>query len=397
MYFPYFKFGCDLEINAAATSAYVTAQCDICDPEILGTLVLTNDCDPLLWTTGNPPLPVVYDTPATDPAPWYDVAIPESARFLGYRVLNVTKANPLERSVTKLISNIAVNPTFGTYNIGGVLGPFRPLAQRYNFQMLLFACDELAMEYGYRYLEAKLFDACGEGEDPCSIYDIEFRNTCQHLDSSPTQSEVLAGRWFLKNAGLVEGPVWGDDPLPGMRKYIRRADFSIVSEQPWTYGTATGLTSEEEFPAIGTDACGSPTLDGFFCDRLAISETLNTNSTPGTLSFLVEIHADDYTMQDVTISINSGACPGGAEIYSLHIDRIPPENTFTFDPSTNTLLMTSGVTTVDGAPFIDVTDGPITFPALEGLTGSYCVIVEADECSIRPDTWVSITQVIREF
>lgn len=389
MYFPYFKFGCDLEINAAATAAYVTAQCDICDDEIKGTLVLTNDCDPLLWTTGNPPTPVTYDTPATDPAPWYDAGTPESARFLGYRVLNVTKANPLERSITKLISNMA--------GVGGVIAPFRPSAQRYNFQILLFACDELAMEYGYRWLDEHLRDGC-VGATPCSVYDVEFRNTCQHLDSSPTQLEVMTGRWFLKNAGLVEGPIWGDDPLPGMRKYIRRADFSIVSEQPWTYGTPVGLTFEEAYPPIGTDTCGSPTLDAFFCDRLAISETITTDDTPGTTAFLVEIHADDYTMQDVTIEIFEDACPAsGSPIYTLHIDRIPPENTFTLDTSTNTMIMTSVGGSVDGSPFLDLSDGPITFPVLPGDSGDYCVVIEADECSIRPDTWVSVTQVIREF
>lgn len=389
MYFPYFKFGCDLVINSAATAAYVTNQCDICTDDIKGTLTLASDCDPLLWTTAASPAPIVYTSPATDPAPWYDAGTPESARFLGYRVLNVTKANPLERDITKLIPNATT--------LGGVISPFKPSAQQYKFAVLLFACDELSMEYGYRFLEQKLLNGCTGDDDPCSIYDIEFRNTCQRLGVAPTQAEVLAGRWFLKNSGLIQGPVWGEDPLPGMRKYVRRVEFTVASEQPWTYGTATGITSEESYPAIGTDTCGSPTLDAFFCDTLTVSETLSTSGTSGTLAFLVEIHADDYTMQDVHIRITSGACPGGAELYDLHIDRIPPENTFTFDTSTNTVLMTSGVTTVDGAPFLDVSEGPITFPVLSGLSGSYCVIVEAYECSIRPDTWVSITQVTRDF
>lgn len=398
MYFPYFKFGCELEINSAATSAYVTNQCDICDPEIKGTLVVTNDCDPLLWTTDPVPTPITYDTPATDPAPWYDAGVPESSRFLGYRVLNVQKANPLERDITKLITQVLIESGGNEHWLGGVIAPFRPLPQRYNFQVLLFACDELAMEYGYRYLEDHLLNGCPPGDTPCSLYEVEFRNTCQHLNSSPSQYDVMTGRWFLKNAGLVEGPVWGDDPIPGMRKYVRRVDFSIVSEQPWTYGTPVGLAFEESYPAIGTDTCGSPTLDAFFCDRLAISETLTTDETPGTTAFLVEIHADDYTMQDVTIEVFTGSCPAaGSPIYSLHIDRIPPLNTFTFDTSTNTMIMTSGSVSVDGSPFLDLTSGPITFPVIPGESGDYCVVVEADECSIRPDTWVSITQVIREF
>jgi hypothetical protein len=393
MYFPYFKFGCDLEINSARTAAYVTNQCDICgEGAVKGTVALASDCDPLLWTTGNPPVAVTYTSPTTDPAPWYDAAVSESATFLGYRVLNVTKANPLDRPIARLIANVTGTPT------GGVIAPFKPSAQRYNFAVLLFACDELSMEYGYRWLEDRLINGCPPGDTPCSIYEVEFRNTCQHFTGPPTQAENLKGRWFLKNCGLVEGPIWGEDPLPGMRKYVRRAEFSIVSEQPWTYGTPTGLTSEEAFPAIATDTCGSPTFEAFFCRTVPVDSTVITNDTPGALSFLVEVHADDYTMQDVVIKVLSGACPGGAEVWSLHVDRIPPENKFTLDTSTNTLLMTNNVgASVDGTPFIDISAGPISFAALEGLTGSYCVVIEADECAIRPDTWASITQVVREF
>lgn len=391
MYFPYFKFGCDLEINSAATATYVAAQCDLCDELIKGTVSLTCDCDPLRFTTAASPTPIVYDTPATDPAPWYNGSA-VSSRFLGYRVLNVEKTNPIDRGVTSLIANVP----YSGYRLGGIMAPFRPLAQQYNFQVLLFACDELSMEYGFQFLEENLLNGCGD-DDPCAIYTVEFRNTCQNLGVSPTQEEVLKGRWFLKNAGLVQGPVWGQDPLSGMRKYVRRVDFSIVSEQPWTYGTPIGLLSQENYPAIGTDACGSPTFEAYFCDRLTVNTDLDTSSTPGILSFLVEVHADDYTMQDVTITITEGTCPGGAEVYQLHIDHIPPENTFTFDSSTNTILMTEGGVSVDGIPFLDLSDGPLTFPSLEGGSGLYCISVEADECSIRADTWVSVTQVSQEF
>lgn len=220
MYFPYVSFSCGtgFVINAAATAAYVSAQCSICADEIMGTLALDCDCDPLFWTTSPTPSPITYTTPAGDGAPWYTSSIPESARFLGYRVQNVESQNQVSRTITQRLGSSG----------GGVLGPLARSVVRLDFQVLLFACDELAMEYGYRFMSNRL--ACLLFTSPCDRGTLIYRNTCQELSGSPSQAAVIAGRWQVDNALLISGPTWGADPIAGMRKYVRRADFSIAGE-----------------------------------------------------------------------------------------------------------------------------------------------------------------------
>lgn len=221
MYFPYvFLFGCGagFEINAAATAAYVDAQCDICTEEILGTLAMDCDCDSLFWDGDVPPNPVTYNTPATDPAIWWNPAIPESARFLGYRVRNVERPNQVSRPVTQRLGRSG----------GGVLGALNRTATRFNFQVLLFACDEPGMEYGYRFLSNTL--ACFQLDSQCDRALLVYRDTCPELSGSPTLAEVSQGQWLLSDALLVSGPTWANDPISGMRKYVRQVDFSIAGE-----------------------------------------------------------------------------------------------------------------------------------------------------------------------
>lgn len=221
MYFPFVQFTCDTTsfvINSAATAAYVTNSCDLCTEPIKGTLAMDCDCDPLYWTTDATPDPVVYVSPATDPAPWFAAGLAESADFLGYHVLNVVRPNQVARTVTQRLGRSG----------GGVLGPLNRSPIRFDFQVLLFACDDLAMEYGYRFLANRL--ACLNFSTQCDRGSLVYRDSCQDITGSPTQSAVNAGRWRIGNALLINGPVWGDDPIPGMRKHIRRVDFSISGE-----------------------------------------------------------------------------------------------------------------------------------------------------------------------
>jgi hypothetical protein len=41
---------------------------------------------------------------------------------------------------------------------------------------------------------------------------------------------LVKGLWTVDDAVLVTGPVWADDPIAGMRKHVRRVDFSMAGE-----------------------------------------------------------------------------------------------------------------------------------------------------------------------
>lgn len=226
MFFPYVLYTCSsgqqLEINSAATATYVENNCDTCGAVIRGTFSMNCNCDPLYWTHITPITAITYSTPAVDGALWYSAGVVESHTFLGYHVRNVTRPNQMARTVTQRLGRAG----------GGVLGPLNRGVVRLDFQVLLFACDDPGMEYGFRFLSNQL--ACaqtvGDGSTECSRGTLVYRNTCQDFTGTPTEAATRKGMWRVSNAVLVSGPVWSDDPLPGMRRYVRQAEFSIAGE-----------------------------------------------------------------------------------------------------------------------------------------------------------------------
>ena len=208
MIFPYFQFGCTLEINAQRTAAYLSNLGAVCDDgDFRGSVSMTCDCPPLRWvapeTILDPMVGVSYVDPITDQAPWYDPDIPESGQFFGFLIQEVTQNSVASRTAVTRVSSSG----------GGVLGPVRNKERRLDFTVIMFGCNELAMEYGFRYL----MDTLGSGgcDDPCTLCDAEYRDSCPPLPYGPSYEALDRGRWILKNVGMVEGPKLGKAPVEG--------------------------------------------------------------------------------------------------------------------------------------------------------------------------------------
>jgi hypothetical protein len=404
VYFPYFKYGCSLEINTARTAAYLQNRCDICTVPILGTMDLREDCAILGYeideTDGVTIVPVTYTTPAGDDAPWIDASHPESARFMGFVIDSVTKPSHIGRAVTTRISGSG----------GGVLETTRPAAQQFDFEVILFACDSTSMEYGFRYLMTSL--AGGGCEDPCTLCEMEYRDTCPTwVAATPTLEEFNVGRWILKNVGVTKAPEWSDPPVTGMGYYARRVKFSLASELPWKFECPEVCVDSATFPTPTVEACGA-SFETFFCVPTYASCAVIEPSIVGETGFIIDIKAGKTKpLSNVLIKIipdengwvsNPGSAPSGFvepdPCDLVYVEDIPKNHTLSYDTSIEKVYMTSNAGVVeDGTPYLsfDGVGGPPTYPIVR--CGQFCVKVEVDECSVSTGAKLTIQTVHREY
>lgn len=97
-----------------------------------------------------------YASPSSDPAPWYDASVPESADFAGFLT---TDFEGLGSTYTRTSTDKITG--------GAVLGRLRPQPRTLTWKGLLFGRSDSAVQFGLRWLTANLRGtncACG-GED----------------------------------------------------------------------------------------------------------------------------------------------------------------------------------------------------------------------------------------
>jgi hypothetical protein len=396
MIFPYFQLGCNFEVNVERTKAYL-ASAD-CGDDMRSSIRLTCDCQPLhyVFNDNDVPVPATYTDPATDDAPWYDANIPESLGFLGFMIENVNVNAISARKTTTRMSSSG----------GGVLGPLRSKERRLDFTVLMFACNELSMEYGFRYLT----DALGTPgcDDECTLCDAEFRDSCPEVDG--TIPSLNKGRWILKNVGLVDGPVWGDNPLKGSACNIRRVTFSLVSELPWKFKCPVVECQDIALAGYPSDGVDCVNWDEILCGQQEVSCAVSENLVIGETGMIIEITAGSVPLQHIDISIRPD--PYGYEcdetsrppgyVRSDPCDRIvvpwiPASSTLVYDTSIEQVkIVLPGGGEIDGTAYISTDEGSApTFPTLR--CGTFCVSVAVSECSVVGSSTVTIKSVHREI
>lgn len=205
-----------------------------------------------------------YDTPATDPAPWYDVDLPESALFLGFMPLSMTGLddNTRARGVTNAVGG------------GGIFGPVRALPRTITVTGLLIGASCCAAEFGIQYLAEALAGCNGSS---CDGDCLTMYNCCP---DAPTTKAVFdaAHRRSFRRAALVSGPTvtarvgTGGGCARGtcgMNGDIIQVEFVIVAASPYAWadpipridvGLPVGGTGDciewcLSLPASGSSAC----------------------------------------------------------------------------------------------------------------------------------------------
>lgn len=151
--------------------------------------ILPYVCDPGPLPDGS------YLSPAIDPAPWYDPAVPDSVDFAGLFVESIT---PFDLPIGRTVSAGAI--------LGGSLGPLRLGPRTITVTGWLLARTCCAAEYGLRWLAEAL--AQTQSCAGCSLGDLSMLRCCPpeadscRLISTGTADGTTTG-WTLTAA---EGP-----------------------------------------------------------------------------------------------------------------------------------------------------------------------------------------------
>ncbi|BBA98372.1 hypothetical protein RVR_4528 [Actinacidiphila reveromycinica] len=198
----YADLGCIEIINSARASVYAEKYC------------LLTSCEPC------PGLPEAisdepYVDPVTDPAPWYDPAVPESAQFLGVMGLTVAGFSQSTRSrdPVQLVGD------------GAALGIARRAHREITYTVLLLVLDECALPYALEWLSAALQGAPCEGS--CVGDELGVFACC------PTGDGTRELR-HLYGVGLMTGPEitsarYLDEGI------IAEVTFTLAASVPWIY------------------------------------------------------------------------------------------------------------------------------------------------------------------
>lgn len=401
MIFPFISVGCNLEINTARTAAYLANVATTCPDGLQTAISMTCDCPPLLYTydADGVPMLATYTTPQGDNVSWYDADVPESGQFLGFLIEEVTMNAVASRTVVTRISSSG----------GGALGALRNKERRLDFTVLMFACDEASMEYGFRYLT----DALGSPgcDDACTLCDVEYRDSCAPVTQTPTLAESLdKGRWQLKRVGLVEGPTWDTNPIDSVACNVRRVRFSLVSEFPWKYKCAVTVCDAVAlagFPADGTDCVN---WSDILCGTQEVACSVTEPRVIGETGMIIEIQAGSQPLQHIEIAIrpdkfgyeaDEGSRPANYERVEpcdlIYIPAIPASSKLVYDTSEEKIsVLMPGGAVYDGSAFIATQEGrPPTFPTLR--CGTFAVSVSASECSVVGSPTVTVKTIHREI
>lgn len=190
-----------------------------------------------------------YTTPATDPAPWYDADLPESADFLGFLPTSVTglEDNPRARNVTNGVGG------------GGVFGPSRDLPRTITVTGLLIGASCCGAEYGVHVLAEALAGCTG---DSCDGDCVEMFNCCP--DAAMTRPAFLAAhRRTFRRTALVSGPTIisrtgsGEGCARGTcgaNGDIIEVEFVLVAASPWPWTDPIEYL-DVNLPIGGSGAC----------------------------------------------------------------------------------------------------------------------------------------------
>jgi hypothetical protein len=178
-----------------------------------------------------------YVDPASDDAPWYDAARPESQSFLGFFPTQLDLVPALARSVG---GGGVLGSSLGRLVLGGTL------VQASGW---LIAATAAGQEYGERWLLAALRGQCLQ--EGCDVGELCLLPACPE----GVGYESTAFR-TLYRAGLIDY-VPARPHTPGTETHLRVVSFQIRSELPWMFNDALPLVSGQSVELTSVSALAS--------------------------------------------------------------------------------------------------------------------------------------------
>lgn len=232
-------------INHARTAAYLShpdlsldgiSICDVLEYGGCENYAMVPSCDEdgeMVWTQE------VYDTPASDGAPWYMNTLPESGDALGFWVEEWTGLD--DRHAKREMRR------YGRDRGGAAIGVITATERVMKLNVLLFARSEAAMMHLFRWFGSALSGVC----QSCSSETILIRDWCGESED-PT-----VGLAELRDVALIEGLSWESDVFPRGSCLIRRASFTLAAGDPCMYRASSSpaqTTAADDLPQCLLDA-----------------------------------------------------------------------------------------------------------------------------------------------
>lgn len=255
--------------NAARLKAYV--ENGIAPPLFSIKCSGCEGLDQILPCVDSEPPVEGYQLPELDPAPWYDINVPESKNFAGLLVTDVTMSAPYTRSVTDNIVS------------GSVLSRLRTKGRTLVITGWLIGKTCCATTYGLRWLTSAL------GEPPCSDLgcvgcDFDFLDCCPSIGTGEDDCVRANGEVFVRpdsdseyenadqywrrlhGVGVVDGPnvldCKGRSCGCGCGA-ILQVEFTLQSSSPYLFSLAQSVVSGLAGPDCVTPAINCADADPF--------------------------------------------------------------------------------------------------------------------------------------
>lgn len=281
-----------------------------------------------------------FVSPASDPAPWYDPAHPESADFLGLLIPDMRAwfDGLAQRNVTARISGLG----------GSSIGPMHQLDRPLVVQGVLAAKNQPGLEWGRRWLQNTLSNFC----DPCILSSARIRSFCPPCDGSDDE----AGEWYVYEVGLTVGMNDATPPPAGGQvigcQSMLEVSLTLDAGIPFLYKLP--ITCAEG--SLNPTNCGPDCLD--FCYWLqGVPDPVQCTIDPPTLGDLATVLTitAGNGLSDLTIEILTDCSPSAAlaPLAALNIPNLPAGSTMVIDSALEQVLYTGpdGIT-IDGTGFI---------------------------------------------
>lgn len=361
----------------------------------------------------------VYVSPSTDPAPWYDAAVPASGEFAGFLLLSMTghDTRPTTRSVSQAVTG------------GGVFGAQRVTPRTIVVSGVLLGSSCCGVSFGLKWLGQALDTCVGVG---CEGADMGVLSCCPSTDDP----DIFAtyGR-TMRRVALVSGPTVtrraGDGCESGCTADVLFVEFVLTAGEPWLWSPAVEVLSQPvptddgsacidwrltaEGEGCGTDAdccrlaacataddCSDPECEtpsppsvatpvSCFCLPLAVNRTcheIDTSSVPADFDALpiITLTAGSADLRRVTVSFyeqGSGDCCDSADaaycdpVAVYHTGYLPAGAQMVYDGQTRRVLVDCGDGFETASDAWGAGGSPVDFVPL-GCGRDYCLTIEAD-------------------
>jgi len=361
---PWLNF-CGQEVmNAARTVEYIKRL----QPKI----DVLDDTHPVLYhTTG---MEVVYEHPASDPAPWYDPADNRSAEFLGLLGTISDLSTPTTRNVSQL-------------NRGGAqLGPPRLGPRTLTVRGFLVATTWAGQEYGREWLSEVLAGCAG-----CALCDTQvmlWAPTIDRLDSTD-------GRYSLYDTALTDGPK--QLAVPNCPELLN-VEFTITSEHGEWFSDPILRSGVEEIPDPGFPS-GCMPFDDWFCSQpMTGVDAFILAPQLGTQSVIVQIDATGGGANGLEIGLYTDCSAQDEPLARIVVDQLPAGSYLTVDSSRRRVVVVDPDGVVrDGIGYlVPDPDFDIEWMQLDSCDTPACVIVRRlANCSETTNVRVAILTQLR--